>query len=236
MSTLIGIPEPTTAYIVEPTQAQLWWDRWLGTIVAVVLAIAVVATTAAVTLWTQRDTAVQLGSVPEYVENDVPVDKKGDFTYGMMYIDEPGKDVRIVSVTPLTSSNVQFLGASTIWPRTKAYGMQGRGPGYPMEGAIELHPVAETIPASETSYLEGPHRAAPDSITVLAGFRLLSGDIGAFNGVQLTYTADGETVRKVYDYAALLCHQQEHCWAPEGNTHYRWSEQVLRDFGLVYRS
>lgn len=234
MNTLIGMPEPTTDYYVEPTRAQLWWDRWLWPLASVVLAITVIATSVGVTLWTQRDTTTQLGDLPEYIENDVPVDKKGDFSFAMMYIEEPGKDVQIVNVTPLTSSNVQFLGASTIWPRTKPYGMQGRGPGYPLEGAVELHAAAETIPASETSYIDGPQRSTPDPITVIAGFRLLSGEIGAFNGVQLTYIADGKTVRRVYDYAALLCHKQENCWAPETTTALHWSENVLRDFGLVY--
>ena len=234
MNTLVGMPEPSVDNAVEPTPAQLWSDRWLWPVGQILLIIAIVATAVTVALWTQRDTAVRLGSMPERIESSVRVDKRGDFTYGMMYIDEPGKDVRIVSLTPLTSSNVQFLGASTIWPRTTPYGMQGRGPGFPMKGAIELHPAADVIPASETSYIEGPSRGTPDSITVLAGFRLLSGDIGAFNGVQLTYTAGGKTVRKVYDYAALLCHEQRHCEAPEGTGFYRWSEQVLRDFGLVY--
>lgn len=234
MNTLIGMPEPRIENVVEPTSAQLWSDRWLWPLGQVLLLVAIVATAVTFTLWTQRDTGVRLGSMPERIESRVRVDNKGDFTLGMMYIDEPGKDVQIVSVVPLTSSNVQFLGASTIWPRTIPYGMQGRGPGYPMKHAVGLHPAAEPIPASETSFVQGPQRTTPRSIVVLAGFRLLSGDRGAFNGVQLTYLADGELVRTVYDYAALLCHEQRHCEPPEGVGFYRWSEQVLRDFGLVY--
>ena len=50
-----------------------------------------------------------------------------------MCIEEPGKDVRIVSVTPLTSANVQLLGRLDDLARTTPYGMQPRGPGYPLE-------------------------------------------------------------------------------------------------------
>lgn len=234
MNTLIGMPEPAVDNTVEASRAQRWSDRWLWPVGQAAVVIALIAAIVGATLWTQRDNTRQLGSAPDYVDTDVMIDKKGDFTFAGMYIDEPGKDVRIVSITPLTSSNVQFLGASTIWPRTTPYGMQPHGAGYPHEGAIELHPVAQLIPASETSYVED-HRSTPDSIRVLAGFRLLSGDIGAFNGVQVTYLADDKIVRKVYDYAALLCHSLEPCSAPDG-AEYGWSKQVLRDFGLVYRS
>ena len=66
----------------------------------------------------------------------------------------------------------------------------------------------------------------------LAGFRLPSGDIGAFNGVEVIYVAE-RTVRKVYDYAALLCRSRSTVRHDSGS--YAWSDQVLRDFGLVYR-
>ena len=232
MNTPIGMPEPASGNVVEASRDQLWSQRWLRPIVLVPLSLALIATLVVATLWSQRDSPAHLGSVPERVETDVQVDKKGDFSFAGMYIDEPGKDVQIVSVTPLIASNVEFLGASTIWPRTTPYGMQPQGPGYPHEGAIALHPTAEVIPASETSYVELPGREKPRSIRVLAGFRLLSGDIGALNGVELTYTADGKTVRQVYDYAALLCHTKEHCSAPDGANYY-WPARVIRDFGLV---
>lgn len=112
--------------------------------------------------------------------------------------------------------------------------MQGRGPGYPMKHAIELHPASEPIPASETAFIDREERSSPDPITVLAGFRLLSGDIGAFSGVQLVYSADGKIVRQVYDYAAFLCHKREHCQPPEGIGHFDWTENTLRGFGLVH--
>lgn len=233
MNTLVGMPEPSTTNLVEPSRTQSWSAGRLAWIVGPLLAVLALLATVGATLWTQRDTGVHLGSAPDSVETRIQVDQKGDFSYAMMYIEEPGKDVRIVSVTPLTSSNVRFLGASTIWPRTTPYGMQGRGPGYPLEGAVELHPAAEAIPASETSYVDRPSRTTPDPIIVIAGFRLLSGDVGAFNGVQLTYVADGKMVRKVYNYAALLCHKQEACAAPE-DAKYGWDIEVLRNFGLVY--
>ena len=59
------------------------------------------------------------------------------------------------------------------------------GPGFPQKRVKVHHPIHEIVPASETAYREDGD--VQWDVTIEAGFRLVSGEIGAVNGIQITY-------------------------------------------------
>lgn len=234
MNTLIGMTEPTSDNLVEPTLAQAWTDRWLGWIPAVMAVVVLLAATAGTTLWLTREHEVRLGAGPEQWHDSVIVTKNApEFSSGALYLDtKPGDgDVVIVSVTPLTTANVQYLGARAIWPSADGpYGnWQVPGRGFPRPQIKESHPITERIPASEAGFTdewENHH-----SIRLVVGFRLTDGDIGAFNGVEVIYRVGERTVRQLFRVANLACFELQHC--QDDNLQSLQYSNTLADLGLT---
>lgn len=234
MNTLIGMPEPTTDYIVEPTRAQLWWDRWLGWLAGVVAALVLLGGAVGTTVWLSQDDEVHLGASPENRFEPVVLNPKApEFSSNALYLDtKPGDGpVNIISVTPLTTANVEYLGARSIWPSADGpYGnWQIPGRGFPRPQVKESHPITEQIPASEAGYTDeyGNHR----SIRLVVGFRMTSGDQGAFNGIEVVYRVGDRTVRQLFRSATLVCFELQHC-QNENLQSLRYTSDI-DDLGLV---
>jgi len=127
------------------------------------------------------------------------------FSVVTAYIRAPGKTVEILRVQPVTTPNVTYLGAITVWPRDfKDSGTDG-GMGFPTESQHTTHPaLGVVVPASETTYTE-PGNTDPTPLTVNAGFRLSSGDAGAVNGVKVTYRVGKKVKSERSRWAVVVC-------------------------------
>lgn len=156
-----------------------------------------------------------------------------DFTMAQLYINRPGEAIEILEVKALTSPNVASIGAFTVWPRDFSKNKLAIGPMFPPPELKVRHDISELVPGNETSFL--PKRATkPPGLTVAAGFRLLSGDIGAVNGIQVVYKVDGKTVREVFKQALFVCAKPRECVPPDGVDTGEWEDDILRQFGLYY--
>ncbi len=232
MNTLIGMPEPQTTDAVEPSAAQSFSDRWLGWVAGATTITVLLVAVVGITLWLTRDTAVHLGAEPEQRHETVIVSKQApEFSSGALYLDEESGDLTIISVTPLTTANVQFLGARSIWPSADGpYGnWQVPGRGFPRPQVKESHPVTETIPASEAGYHDeyGNHH----SVRLVVGFRLTSGDIGAVNGIEVVYRVGDRTVITLFRTANLVCFELAKC-QDDNLQSLRYSDAIA-DLGLI---
>lgn len=231
MNTLIGMPEPQTANLVHPTRSQTFWDGRLYWVTGVTIIVAVLVSTIAATLWFTHDAdRNRLGTMPEFFWQSVAVDRgAGEFSIQAMYIEAPGEDVTILSVTPLTSANVEYLGSIAVWPRDFPAEWQVTGPGFPQKRVQVSHPIHEPIPASETAYAE--RGSVQWDVTIEAGFRLVSGDIGAVNGIQITYKVGDRVMREVFNRATLACFDKNVC---TGDFEADNREELLDQMGLIY--
>lgn len=169
---------------------------------------------------------------PEITYGMVLPEATPEFTMSMMYIERPGTDVTVLSVTPLTSPNVEFLGAFTVWPRDfGAYRIDVTSR-YPPKQAKARHPIGELVPAAETAYTTDGGGSEP--LAVAAGFRIRSGDLGAVNGIEVIYEAGDEQVREVFEFAVIACVKPRKCYPPEETARDEdWDSDVLRRFGLL---
>lgn len=130
--------------------------------------------------------------------------KKPDFTASTILINEPGKKVEILKLRPTTTPNVEFIDAVTIWPRDKDSITDG-GPGFPTDGMSTYHRAFGTvIPAAETAFRH-PGEETSRPIWVNAGFRLISGEVGAVFDVDVTYRVDGKERRERSGTVFLVC-------------------------------
>lgn len=71
----------------------------------------------------------------------------------------------------------------------------------------------------------------PPPVVVNAGFRITSGDVGAVNGVRITYRVGGKTTHKDFRIFVIACVKPNPCDAPDGEEDYE--DVVLREFGLM---
>ncbi|GAA0609040.1 hypothetical protein GCM10009547_08850 [Sporichthya brevicatena] len=211
MNTLIGMPEPAVDNVVAEDPVRAWTDRWLGWVSGVSALLVLVAATVGTTLWLTRDTDVHLGIEPEWRFDPVIVSRAApEFSSSALYLDETDREISIISVTPLTTANVQYIGARAIWPNQDVYGnWQVPGRGFPRPQVKVSHPVTERIPAHITDFHD--ENGLTHSVRLVAGFRLVSGDIGAVNGIEVVYRDGDSIVRKVFRVAALACFEREHC-------------------------
>lgn len=147
-------------------------------------------------------------------------------------IREAGATIKVLDVQALTSPNVEYLGAVTVWPRDLPGRNMGFGPRYPPVEAKSVHPLTEVIPAAETLVVPKPF-TEPPAVWVVTGFRLLNGDIGSMNGVKVTYEADGEKASDTWTVAAIAC--RESCKGPTGSDDPNFETRVLGEAGLLPR-
>lgn len=155
------------------------------------------------------------------------------FSLASMYLNEVGKEVEILDVMTLTSPNVEFLGALVVWPRDQTMVPYGGGPGYPAAEQGPHHAAfGVVIPAAETAFVP-PGFDKPPPLMVTAGFRIRSGDLGAVNGVRVTYRADGTTKHEVFRQAIIGCVKPNPCENPKGRDPSEFANAALRRFGLL---
>lgn len=127
-----------------------------------------------------------------------------DFTVNAALLSEPGKVLEIIRLRTLTTPNVKYLGAFTVWPRNRD-SISETGFGFPEDGAQVWHPAFGTpIPAAETGF-QHPDEEIIRPVWVQAGFRLTSGAVGAVNDVEVTYRADDEERRVRSGNGAIVC-------------------------------
>lgn len=66
------------------------------------------------------------------------------------------------------------------------------------------------------------------------GFRVVSGDVGAVNGVRVTYKVNGAETYKDFHHAVTACVKPNPCDWPKGTDHEDdYEDVILRQFGLV---
>lgn len=164
-----------------------------------------------------------------------------DFQVGAMYIKEKGKDIEILEVKALTSANVVQLGAIAAWPRDlgATESNPGDSHGFPDPSIKRYHPAfGIVIPKSEVDYIapEDPDFGSR-AIVVAAGFRLVSGDVGAINGLLLRYRVGGKTKTRYFPDAAFICVKPNPCGLGEdenGEDPFdEFTEGTLVELGLV---
>lgn len=146
-------------------------------------------------------------AAPDTYYAGVPItESTSEFTIGNLTIREPGRTVTVLSVTPLMSANVEYLGSFTTWPRDYAKQALSVGPGFPPKQMRVRHELQESVPAAETAFVRtGNTDGVPPPLAVAAGFRLRSGDVGAVNGIKVVLKVDGKTVTRIFREAAIVC-------------------------------
>ncbi|MGQ0465464.1 MAG: hypothetical protein ACT4QG_09100 [Sporichthyaceae bacterium] len=150
------------------------------------------------------------------------------FSLATPSIEEPGKEVRILSVEAARSDNVEYLGAFASWPRDHGGLTYTGGPGFPnLKHQPKSHPIDAVIPATETAW-RAPGDPKPQPVRVTVGFRLLAGQ-GAVNGVTIVYMADGKTKRVHFRHAVTGCVKPD-CQGWGEDDH---DENLLRRLGLI---
>ena len=164
----------------------------------------------------------------------MPLDgRERTFTLSSLYIDRPGAEIQVLSVEALTSPNVEYIGALNIWPRDLATNALTVGPGYPAPEITKHHAVDEVVPAAETNLAPMPGTSSPQPLALALGFRLVSGELGAVNGVRVVYNADGEKVEEIFRHALIVCTKPRLCEPSRGESESEYNDRVLNQFGLL---
>lgn len=207
--------------------------RCLYRLVGAVTAIAGLALAGGAVLWSNdsEDLLKPLNPQVTYGGVQMTADTQ-EFTIGNLRIERPGEEVTVLEVTALTSPNVEYLGAFTIWPRDFPTNKLVAGPGFPPERMKDRHALGEGASAVETAFVPpGDTDGQPPPLAVAAGFRLASGDVGAVNGVQVVYKVGDETVREVFREAAIVCLPS--CESRPDFAEADFNERILRQLGLL---
>lgn len=158
---------------------------------------------------------------------------QSDFTMGLLLIERPGAEVTVVEVEPRTSPNVEFRGAFTVWPRDYVDNNLTLSRQFPPRPPFDLavrHPLGEPVPAAETAHVPGGVYNEPPPLSVMAGFRIRSGDVAAVNGIEIEYRVNGKKVRELFEHTAIVCVRPRPCNPPDEP---EWEDQILRQFGLL---
>lgn len=224
-----GVSEEMTLTTTEPAAGAQPPARRHARRAWIAAVTAGAVTAAAIGVWiTHRGGDSAVGADPDVIYTLAPMAAgASDFSLGDFPISAPGKDVRILSVKPLESRNVEYLGAYVVWPRDSFNNLLSGGPGFPFPTQTHRHPLDEVIPASETSFVP-PGQSTPEPLTVTVGFRITSG-IGAVNGVAITYWVDGKTHRQNFAQAVVGCLKPDPCG--KGDTNF--DRAVLKRYGLI---
>lgn len=161
--------------------------------------------------------------------------KKSDptFTLSSLYLRHPGQEIRVLEVRALTSPNVQYVGAVNVWPSDYRTTPLSVGPGYPAPELRVHHPIDEAVPATATNLTPMPGVVEAPPLAVAAGFRVVSGDLGAVNGVRVVYTANGKKFTEDFRQTVIVCIKPRPCEEPTGTNFSTWQDGILRQFGLL---
>jgi hypothetical protein len=147
------------------------------------------------------------------------------FTLGSIYITEPGKDPQVVSVRPICSDNLDYLGGFVVWPSDQHDSRLGVGPGFPSPSQPHRHPLDQLIPAAETSYSGADSGGKPWPLTVSVGFKFGSGDRALVDAVQVTYRVGGEIRHMLVKHAVIACVAPRNCAQPDNESDKQyWAE------------
>lgn len=155
------------------------------------------------------------------------------FTLASIHIRRPGDEVRVLEVKALTSPNVQSIGAVNVWPDEYRYTPLGVGPGFPSPDLKVHHSLDETVPASETNLAPLPGVTLAPPLAVAVGFRVVSGDLGAVNGVRVVYTANGKKITEDFRQSVIVCVKPRSCKTPDGEDSAARHDAILNQFGLL---
>lgn len=155
------------------------------------------------------------------------------FTLSALYISHPGSELRVLEVEALTSPNVEYLGTVNVWPRDLATNALSVGHGFPAPEIKTHHVMTEVVPAAETDVPALPGVASQPALTLAVGFRLVSGDVGAVNGVRAVYTVDGKKTEAIFRDAVIVCAQKRFCKPSNGESDSEFNNRVLTQFGLL---
>lgn len=202
------------------------WILWI----AIVVALATVGT-GIVLLWPADDEGLT-GQQPEITYGGAVMSRDGKFTIGLLTLDHPGQDITVLKVESLTSPNIEYLGAFITLPRDFADNGVSVVPGFPSKFITAQRPLSEFVPAAETSFVTPKNTdGKPSPLQVLAGFRLVSGEIGAVNGIRVVYRVGNKTMSEVFRHAAIVCVPacaKRPDWKQDD-----FSERTLRRFNLL---
>ena len=155
------------------------------------------------------------------------------FTLSSLYIDHPGAELRVLTVEALTSPNVEYIGTVNIWPRDLATNALTVGPGFPAPELKKHHPMDQVVPAVETDIPAMPGISSQPPLALAAGFRLVSGDIGAVNGVRAVFTVNGKKTEQIFRDAVIVCTKKRLCEPSQGESESEYNDRVLSQFGLL---
>ncbi|MGQ0625955.1 MAG: hypothetical protein ACT4PP_15075 [Sporichthyaceae bacterium] len=158
--------------------------------------------------------------------------RQSDFTMAQLYLQDPGQAVEILTVESVRSPNVMPLGAMTVWPRDFRSNDLLIGPGYPEKGISKLRPLGEIVPAEQMSF-QPKGFADPVGLAIVAGFRLVGGDVGVVNGIRVKYLANGRVKYQTFKQAAFVCVRPRACAPPKGTPSSTWENGILAQFGLL---
>ncbi|GAA0609035.1 hypothetical protein GCM10009547_08840 [Sporichthya brevicatena] len=206
--------------------APTWLNRRLGWIVVALFTAALLV---AGSSWAWSHTRAEAFGPrnPEVSYVGVGMDKRQQFHVAFEYVEAPGKTVTLLEVEPLTSNNVEFVGAVAAFPREGSANI-GVGPAFPPR-AKATYPVGATIPATATTYVpRGWNQEAP--VALVAGFRLTNSEIGALNGIRAVYTVDGKRHTVVARHAVIACPGSCRAYRDRDTN---WPNLVLRRLGLL---
>lgn len=206
----------------------------IGAIVAIAV-IAVISAAAGAVTWARAhsgtDDAFEL-TRPQATYTGFQVTQKSpDFFIGVD-LTHPGTRIEVVHVDAHTGPNVDFLGAVTVWPRQIKSVSVGAGLGFPPTDVRGTHALIDPIPSAETLF-EPKGFGAPGPVTVVAGFRLRSGEIGAVNGIRVVYKVDGKRMTKDSPQAGIACLKPKCGGGPNGSDNPNFDTRVLSEAGLL---
>jgi len=151
---------------------------------------------------------------------------------GLIPLREKGKDIEILAVEARTSPNLEHFDTAAIWPRDLESGDANPGNGFGFPARPASHPAfGVVVPAAELNYSPKALKGTPGDLFVNLGFRLLSGDVGAVNGIRVTYRVGRQTKTQFFAHAVVVCKAPNRCGF--GGEGIRYAERVLTQFGLV---
>lgn len=136
------------------------------------------------------------------------------FTLGAISITEPGQDVQVLSVRPIYSDNLDYLGAFTVWPRDQRDSSLGVGPGFPAKEQPHRHSFDELVPAAETEFGITNTDPLPYPLTISIGFRVRTGDRALLDAVDVTYRAGSVVKHMLVKNAVIACVAPRNCAQP----------------------
>jgi hypothetical protein len=201
----------------------------------VIAAVTALAAAAVGGWWsTTRDTSALPHRHPTLTFTLAPLNPpQATFTLGSPLIEQYGKTVQILSVRPVMSANLQFLGADAVWPTDNEM-LSESAATWPDPLLPRRHPISEVIPASVTGFTTPGTNGGVDhlAVSITMGFRVLSGDVAAVNGILVAYKVNGDIHHQFFADAMIACVKPNPCKAPQGVDHEDWTDGIVYQLGI----